>query len=293
MTGGQSFFDRAEIRDVMSYLRLIANGDDDLAFIRAVTTPRRGVGGATLEALGTYAAQRHRSLFETAFETGAEEHVSARHLEIVRKFGNFINSLEYRAVHEPAGALLNELLSTIGYEAWLLESCDVREAESKWKNVQDFVGWLSRKGEQDNKNLLELVQTIALINMLDKGGDEEVDAVQLATLHASKGLEFGHVFLVGVEEGMLPHQSSIDEDKVEEERRLMYVGVTRAQRSLTITYCERRRAAGEVRTVEPSRFINELGDGIKRSGKDAPPVTKDDAKARLANLRAMLGNKAA
>jgi ATP-dependent DNA helicase Rep len=125
--------------------------------------------------------------------------------------------------------------------------------------------------------------------MLDKGNEEEADAVQLATLHASKGLEFGHVFLVGGEEGLLPHQSSIDEDKIEEERRLMYVGVTRAQRSLTITACERRRFGGEIRSVEISRFVDELGDGTKRSGKDAEPVSKEEGKARFANLRAMLG----
>lgn len=287
MSGGQSFFDRAEIRDILSYLRLIANGDDDLAFIRAITTPRRGVGAATLEALGSYAASRHISLFAATFEEGITEHLSARQLETVQGFANFINKLEYRATREPAGRLLDELLATIGYEAWLLESCDVREAEMKSNNVRDFIGWLSRKGEEDDKNLLELTQTIALINMLDKGEDEEVDAVQLATLHASKGLEFPHVFLVGVEEGMLPHQSSIDEDKIEEERRLMYVGVTRAQRSLTITWCERRKSAGEMLTIEPSRFIEELGDGLRRSGKDAPPVTQAEGRARLANLAAM------
>lgn len=291
LSGGQSFFDRAEIRDILSYLRLIANSDDDLAFIRTITTPRRGIGAVTLETLGRYAAERHISLFAAAFEEGATQHLNARQLETVQTFANFINQIEFRAAREPAGRLLNELIAAIGYEAWLLESCDVREAESKSSNVRDFVDWLSRKGEQDNKTLIELTQTIALINMLDKGEAEEVDAVQLATLHASKGLEFPHVFLIGVEEGLLPHQSSIDEDKIEEERRLMYVGVTRAQRSLTMTWCERRKSAGEVRTIEPSRFIEELGEGVRHSGKDSPPVSKEEGKARLAQLAALFQKK--
>ncbi|GAB2904061.1 UvrD-helicase domain-containing protein [Uliginosibacterium flavum] len=291
ISGGQSFFDRAEIRDLMSYLRLISNGDDDLAFIRAVTTPRRGIGAATLEALGTYAGTRNVSLFAVSQEEGVAEHVAARQLEGVRSFGAYITALANRAHKEPAGVLLEDLLRSIGYEAWLMETCEVREAQSRWRNVRDFVDWLTRKGEQDNKTLHELVQTIALINLLDKGNEDEADAVQLATLHASKGLEFGHVFLVGVEEGLLPHQSSIDADTIEEERRLMYVGVTRAQRSLTITACERRRNGGEIRMVDISRFVEELGDGTKRVGKDDEPISKEEAKNKFANLRAMLGPK--
>ncbi|GAB4061885.1 UvrD-helicase domain-containing protein [Uliginosibacterium sediminicola] len=287
ISGGQSFFDRAEIKDITSYLRLMLNADDDLAFIRSITTPRRGIGAATLEALGSYAGQRHIGLFTAAFEEGAGEHVASRQLESVREFCNFINKLEYRALREPAAQVLEDLLRAIGYEAHLFESCELREAESKWSNVRDFVEWLGKKGEADGKNLLELAQTVALISMLNKG-DEATDAVQLATLHASKGLEFPHVFLVGVEEGMLPHQSSIDTDTIEEERRLMYVGVTRAQRSLTISYCERRKSGKEIRTVEPSRFIAELGDGLKHSGgKKAEPVSQEDALAKLAKLQAM------
>ncbi|MFT3734926.1 MAG: 3'-5' exonuclease [Rhodocyclaceae bacterium] len=291
MSGGQSFFERAEIKDITCYLRLLLNGDDDLAFIRAITTPRRGIGAGTLEALGNYAGTRQISLFAAAFEEGATEHVAARQLEGVREFGNFINNLEYRAQREPAGRVLEDLLRAIGYEAHLFEHCEQREAESKWSNVRDFVEWLSKKGEEDSKNLMELAQTVALISMLDKG-DEERDAVQLATLHASKGLEFPHVFLVGVEEGMLPHQSSIEGDAIEEERRLMYVGVTRAQRTLTISHCERRKSGKDVRTVEPSRFIAELGDGLKHSGgKKAEPVSQEDALAKLAKLQAMFAPK--
>ncbi len=290
ISGGQSFFDRAEIRDLISYLRLMANGDDDLAFIRAITTPRRGVGAATLEALGQYAGKRQVSLFAAAFEEGAASQLNARQLELVHGFGNFINRFADRAAREPVARLLDELLTAISYESWLMGSCDTREAETKWRNVCDFVGWLGRKGEEDGKTLIELTQTINLISMLDKS-DEDFDGVQLATLHASKGLEFGHVFLVGVEEGVLPHQSALDEGNIDEERRLMYVGITRAQRSLTITHCERRKSGGDTRLCEASRFIAEMGEGVTVAKKDDAPVTADEGRARIANLRAMLAAK--
>jgi ATP-dependent DNA helicase Rep len=157
--------------------------------------------------------------------------------------------------------------------------------------VRDFVGWLGKKGEEEGKSLLELTQSIALISMLDKDASEQ-DAVQLATLHASKGLEFGHVFLAGVEEGILPHRESQDDGKMEEERRLMYVGITRAQKSLHLSYCARRKLGKEVRHCEPSRFIEEMsGDGAdikKIGGKDAEP-TKEAGRAGLAAAMAVLG----
>ena len=291
MSGGQSFFDKAEIRDLIAWLRLLVNEDDDLAFIRAITTPRRGIGAATIEALGAYAGHRHSSLFAAVFEEGLTQHLNAKQLQGVQEFAAYINRLQYRAPREPAAQLLEDLLAAIRYEAWLFEHCDTREAESKWSNVRDFVGWLGRKGEEDGKNLLELTQTIALMSMLDKE-DPDFDGVQMATLHASKGLEFPHVFLVGVEEGLLPHQSSVDEDKVDEERRLMYVGITRAQRSLNLTWCERRKSGKEFRPCEPSRFIAEMGGDIRMNDrKTAQPVTKEEGKARLANLMAMFENR--
>jgi ATP-dependent DNA helicase Rep len=288
LSGGQSFFDRSEIKDLTSYLRLLANQDDDPGFIRAVTTPKRGIGGTTLEALGQAAGRRHQSLFAAAFAPGVENEVKAAQLAAVREFCQFINRMEWRAQKEPAGQVLDDLLRAIGYEAWLFESLEPREAEAKWANVRDFVQWLSAKGAEENKNLLELSQTVALISMLDKNEGEQ-DAVQLATLHAAKGLEFPHVFLVGIEEGVLPHRESVELGKVEEERRLMYVGITRAQRSLTVTYCERRKQGREIVTREPSRFIVEMGEDIQRSGLGAAPaVSKDEGRAKLAAFRALL-----
>ncbi|HTJ96150.1 MAG TPA: UvrD-helicase domain-containing protein [Rhodocyclaceae bacterium] len=291
LSGGQSFFDRTEIKDVISYLRLLANSDEDPAFIRAITTPKRGIGGATLEALGLYAGQRHISLFAAACEAGAEQHVSAKALASVREFCDFVNRMEWRAQKEPASVVLNDLLRAIGYETSLFETLEPKDAESKWANVTDFVGWLSKKGDEEGKSLIELTQTIALITMLDKQ-DQDMDAVQLATLHAAKGLEFRHVFLVGIEEGLLPHRESIAPEKLEEERRLMYVGITRARNSLNLTYCEKRKQGKEWRDCEPSRFIGEMGADIKLSNpKTTVSVSQEEGKAKLARFREMFAAK--
>jgi ATP-dependent DNA helicase Rep len=294
MSGGQSFFDKPEIKDVISYMRLLSNPDDDPAFIRAVTTPRRGVGAGTLEKLGTYAGQRQKSLFAAAAEEGFQHQVQAAQLEPLLDFCKVISHLQHRAIREPAGALAQELLQTIGYEAWLYDSEEPRPAETKWKNVQDMVGWLGKKGEEDGKTLVDLTQTIALITMLDGRDESDVDAVKLSTLHASKGLEYPHVFLIGIEEGILPHQESVDNGMIEEERRLMYVGITRAQRSLTLSYCVKRRRAGEWQFVDPSRFIAEIDEqDIRHFGRPGtePLVSRSEGRAKLANLSAMLGAK--
>ncbi|WP_442947212.1 UvrD-helicase domain-containing protein [Noviherbaspirillum sp.] len=299
ISGGQSFFDRAEIKDIVSYLRLIANGDDDPAFIRAVTTPRRGVGQSTLEALGAFAGQWQCSLFEAVFKGGIESKLADRQLHPLREFCNFINGLEARASKrgENAAALLDEMMKEINYEGYLYDAFDDRQAQSKWQNVIDFTTWLKEKGtggkdgSAEEKSLLELTQMVALMTMLE-GRDQEPDAVRMSTLHASKGLEFPHVFLVGVEEGILPHKGDPDAPadtmaaRIEEERRLMYVGITRAQRSLHITWCKKRKRARESVNCDISRFIKEM----KLDEGNAVP-TEEEAitpQNRLANLKALL-----
>ena len=290
VSGGTSFFDKSEIKDITAYLRLLANPDDDPAFIRAITTPKRGIGNATLEKLGSFAGVRQISLFEAAFEAEMEELLPQRQYEDLMIFCRFISRLEARAEKDPCGELLDELLRAINYEAWLYDSFEARQAESKWKNVDDFVGWLKRKAEADEKSLLDMVQTIALINMLE-GRDEAIDAVSLSTLHAAKGLEFPHVFIIGVEEDILPFRDS-DEKGIEEERRLMYVGITRAERSLQISYCKRRRKGRDWALCEPSRFLEEMPESeLVYAGThvDAQPVvSKDEGMDKLARLKAML-----
>lgn len=291
LSGGQSFFERAEIKDITAYLRLIANQDDDPAFIRAVTTPKRGIGAATLERLGAYAAQRHISLFAAIYEAGVRSHLADKQLDLLTEFGDFINRMAWRAEREPAGRLLEELLAAIRYEAWLYDSEDERAAKTKWGNVREFVDWLARKGEEDGKTLVELTQTVALMNLLDGRDDQAVDAVRLSTLHAAKGLEFPHVFLVGLEEGILPHRECLEGERLEEERRLMYVGITRAQRSLTLTWCTKRRKGGDVVPCEPSRFLAELDpEHVRHVGQEADAATsRQIGRSCLASLKAMLG----
>jgi ATP-dependent DNA helicase Rep len=293
VSGGTSFFERTEIKDLVAYLRLIANPDDDPAFIRAITTPRRGIGNQTLEKLASYAGTRNISLFEAAFESAMEQQLPVRQHEELQIFCKFINRIQERAAKEECTPVLNDLMSAIDYEAWLFDSHEPRQAESKWKNVSDFVGWINRKSAADEKNLLAMTQTIALMNLLESR-EEETDAVSLSTLHAAKGLEFGHVFMVGVEDGILPHERSETAEQIEEERRLMYVGITRAQRSLQISYCNKRRRGKEWHNCEASRFLKELPtDDVIFAGAvpegNAPEVSKDEGMAKLARLKAMLG----
>ncbi len=290
VSGGSSFFDKPEIKDITAYLRLIANPYDDPAFIRAITTPKRGIGNTTLEKLGGYAGTRHISLFEAAFEVQIIQLLPERQYEELMVFCNFINRLEQRADTAPCAELLDELLRAINYETWLYDCQEPRQAETKWKNVEDFTGWLKKKSEAEEKSLIDMVQTIALINMLD-GKDKEPDAVSLSTLHAAKGLEFPHVFIIGAEEDILPFRDS-DAKGIEEERRLMYVGVTRAERSLQISYCTRRRKGRDWALCEPSRFIEEMPQSelIYAGGHAdaAQVVSKDEGMGKLARLKAML-----
>lgn len=302
VSGGQSYFDKAEIKDIISYLRLVANQDDDPAFIRAITTPKRGVGQATLEVLGEFAGQWQCSLFEATFKGGLDAKLAAKQLRPLREFCNFILQLESRAANsnvsnDSAAQVLEDMMKEIDYEAYLYDSFDDRQAQSKWQNVSDFVNWLKEKGNggkegsDAEKSLLDLTQMVALMTMLD-GRDEQPDAVRMSTLHASKGLEFPHVFLIGVEEGILPHKGDPDAPfdtlgaRIEEERRLMYVGITRAQRSLHISWCKKRRRARENLHCEMSRFIKEM----KLDEGNAPPTELEiiTPQNRLANLKALL-----
>ncbi len=296
ISGGQSYFERAEIKDIVAYLRLIANDDDDPAFIRAVTTPKRGVGATTLERLGAIGGARHESLFAAVFADETRAAIAARQREILDAFCSMINHLRYRAAREPAARLLDELVTAIGYEDFLAASCERRQAEARWKSVRDFVGWLSAKGEADRKGLLELTQMIALITMLEGQEERAMDAVRLSTLHAAKGLEFPHVFLVGLEEGLLPHREPVASGNVDEERRLFYVGITRAQKSLHLSFCRRRRRAGAVVECQPSRFLGELAqDDLRWSGEALPADEaareKSAGSERLKQLKAMLAAK--
>ena len=251
------------------------------------------MGATSLERLSAIGQARGECLFAAVHSDEARATLPTRPREILESFCALINGLRFRAEREPAGRLLDELVAAIDYREYLMAAGERRQADARWQSVRDFVDWLARKGEADNRNLLELTQTIALITMLEGQEDADRDAVRLSTLHAAKGLEFPHVFIVGVEEGLLPHRETIAAGNVDEERRLFYVGVTRAQRSLHLSFCRRRKRAGGVSECHPSRFLAELAQEDLRWADTALPPDeaareKAAGSARLKSLKATL-----
>ncbi|MGO2167567.1 DNA helicase Rep [Pseudoalteromonas sp.] len=298
ISGGMSFFSRSEIKDMMAYLRLLVNQDDDNAFLRVVNTPRREIGTVTLEKLGTLANEKHVSLFATCFDNDLGYRLKGRGLNALNGFARWVVELSDNAVRGDTLEAVKDLIRQINYEAYLYESSpSAKAAEMRMKNVSELYRWITDMltGDADNPpmTLVEVVSKLTLRDMLERNEDEdESDAVQLLTLHASKGLEYPYVFMVGMEEGLLPHQVSIDEENVDEERRLAYVGITRAQQELTMTYAKIRRQFGETSQTELSRFVQELPqDDLEFENKKAPSSQSErmeKGQARVANLRAML-----
>ncbi|MGB4882363.1 MAG: 3'-5' exonuclease, partial [Neisseria sp.] len=275
-------------------IRLIANPDDDPAFLRAVTTPKRGVGDVTLGKLNQYARQNGYSLFQAASSMEALMELNPKNRESLQQFMSILHDIQQRAEQEDAGELINNLLNTIGYETHLLNNEEGKAGEIKWRNVQDLTGWLARKGKEDGKNIIEIAQTIALMTLLEGKDENENDAVKMSTLHASKGLEYPYVYLVGCEEGLFPHGDSVEAGNLEEERRLMYVGITRAKRQLTLTHCVKRKRQGTWQFPDPSRFIDEMPqDDLKILGRKGgePIVSKSEGRSKLADLSTMLDQK--
>ena len=306
VSGGTSFFDRAEIKDLCAWLRLLVNADDDPAFLRAVTTPKRGIGHQTLQQLGTFATQYRLSLFGALFSHSLPAAVSARAVHGLHEFGRYLNELAFRARHtqghEAARAFLQEWLQHIGYEQHLLDSEDSEKvAAARWGNVLDFCDWVAQRcgGQIDDsggsgaaltpKSLLEVAQTIALISTLSER-EQDADEVTLSTLHAAKGLEWPHVVMAGVNEGLLPFKPEDDgnaaalEGRIQEERRLMYVGITRAQHTLVVSWLKRRKKGRELVPGQPSRFIAEMA-------LDQATV-REDPREKLRALRAEFARRA-
>lgn len=293
ISGGQSFFDRMEVKDIMAYLKLMVNHDDDPSFLRIINTPRRQIGAATLEKIANYASSRETGLYSACNKIGLSAVLDHSACQRVQRFTDTMNELELLARTESPGRVTRQLLRKIDYPDWLIDtSKDRPSAERKQENVEELVSWIERLSEQEEIDLAEAVSRIALIDMLDNNDDEgSADMINLMTLHAAKGLEFPHVYLVGFEEGVLPHQTSIDEDNIEEERRLAYVGITRAQKHLTISHALKRRRYGKELACEPSRFLQELPREHLLFDDEIPQeVPRETGRANLEQLRAMLGN---
>ncbi len=341
VSGGQSFFDRAEIKDLCAWLRLWVNNDDDPAFLRSITTPKRGIGHTTLQNLGEFAGKYRLSLFESLFSPSLGSMLPAKAVGSLHEFGRYVNDLEFRARqtegYEAAHAFLLEWLKDIDYEKHLFDGEDSEKlAASRWSNVLDFCDWMAKRcgGEIDDlsgagplqaanapsggseakrsvgaisagvslesekKTLLEVAQTIALLSTISQR-EQDQNVVTLSTLHAAKGLEWPHVMLVGVTEGLLPFKLG-DEDnptgradgpmsegilqRLQEERRLMYVGITRAQRSLAVSWTRKRKKGREMIAAQPSRFIAEMA--LEKA------TTREDPREKLKALRAEFAQKA-
>ena len=301
ISGGTSFFSRAEIKDMMAYLRLVMNQDDDAAFLRIVNTPKREIGTATLEKLGSLAQEKHVSLFEAIFDFELIQRVTPKAYDALQKFARWIVELNDEIQRSEPERAVRSMLASLHYEEYLYEyATSPKAAEMQSKNVATLFDWVADmlKGDEFNEpmNLNQIVTRLTLRDMLERGEEEDdSDQVQLMTLHASKGLEFPHVFLIGMEEGILPHQTSIDEDNVEEERRLAYVGITRAQQNLWFSLCKERRQFGELIRPEPSRFLLELPENDLQWERDKPPLSAEQQQAKtqshIANLRAILRGK--
>ncbi len=315
VSGGQSFFDRAEIRDLCAWFRLWVNNDDDPAFLRAITTPKRGIGHQTLGQLGVFASQYKLSLFEALFSSSIQSALSSRAVAGLHEFGRQVNDLQYRAKHtvgaEDAKAFLMDWLKDLDYEKHLYDGEETEKAAAtRWTNVLEFCDWMAQRcgGQIDDaagvttsnetKTMLEVAQTISLLSTISER-EKDMDVVTLSTLHAAKGLEWPHVMLVGVTEGMLPFKLGDDEAhsgkadgpmsesilaRLEEERRLMYVGITRAQRSLAVSWTRKRKKGRDMVAAQPSRFIAEMA-----LNKD---TVREDPREKLRALRAEFAKKA-
>ncbi len=298
INGGNSFFDKAEIKDLMAYLRLLVNPDDNSAFLRIINTPRRQIGASTLEKLGAYAGQRDISLVAACGEMGLGEYLAERNLQRVREFSQWLDDMTRMAAREPVANVARRVLHETDYEAWLLEtSRDPVRTEKRMASLAELVEWLGKLAarEEMDGRLDRVLAHLSLMGILDRQADDDGgDQVQLMTLHAAKGLEFDHVFMVGMEEGLLPHQASIDAETIEEERRLCYVGITRARRSLTLSWAAHRRRAGDTVECEPSRFLAELptADVVWEDPTRPvdPEVRAAKGRAHLATLRDLLAN---
>jgi ATP-dependent DNA helicase Rep len=307
LTGGQSFFERAEIKDAMSYLKLLVNPDDDAAFLRVVNTPRREIGPTTIEKLGGYARERRSSLFAAARSIGIQSVIDNRAVDRLNRFCDWLDGIRAQPDRD-AIDVIRQVFEVIDYPSYLREQESTpKAADRRWQNVEEWLDWLAKisdtqveagaeGGDSATKmDLPALAQRMTLLGILDQQTREkDSNAVALLTLHAAKGLEFGHVFMAGMEEDILPHRDCIeDEARLAEERRLCFVGITRARLSLTFTLTKRRRRYGEWKDTEPSRFLDDIpadllqwqGEGIEQPKE----VSQAQGREHLAGIRAMLG----
>lgn len=294
MSGGQSWFSRTEVRDVFSYLKLLCNEADDAAFFRVINTPKRGIGEATLKKLNDYAKNQRKSLFACCDHLAMSEHLGNKSYETVYAFKQWMQGIKHRMKQGPMVSVLREFVEHSGYEAHLYEQYDTPiKAQKCMDNVWELIEWVGRMHEKEPEMALsEVINKMILIDILEQSDGKDSDTVQLMTLHASKGLEFPWVYLVGMEEELLPHRESIETDQIEEERRLAYVGITRAQKNVCLTLGRHRRRGGQIQVCTPSRFLEELPqDSLEwfgRAGERNEEKSNAIARSHLEGLKHLL-----
>lgn len=294
ISGGQSWFAKAEVKDVFAYLKLLCNELDDAAFLRVINTPKRGIGEVSLDALGHYAQGRGISLYAAADHLALTELITDKSRTALQHFKQWFEALKQQITSGPVIEHLKEMIEDSGYEAYLYEQCDTpAKAQKRMDNVWELIDWVGRLLAKNQEHTLgDVISKLILIDILEQSDEQDPQSVQLMTLHASKGLEFPYVYLVGMEEELLPHRVSIDEEQIEEERRLAYVGITRAQKGLCFTLANQRRRGGELQDCLPSRFLDELpSDHLEWFGKRVEACeerSKNLAKSHLAGLKNML-----
>lgn len=290
ITGGSSFFDQAEIKDFLAYLRILVNPSDDGALLRIINSPKREIGPATLEKLALYASKRQIPLLQACGEFGLTQVLEERACQRLQQFARWIERLAEQALRGEAMQAVRDCLEQSGYEHWLREQAnEPKAAERRIKNLLELIEWLERMPQD---SLAERVNRLTLYSILEQNSQEQPqDAVTLMTLHAAKGLEFPYVFLVGLEEDILPHRNSLDGGQIEEERRLMYVGITRARQRLVLSYAKQRKRYGDWEACSPSRFLEELPPDVLRREDEAPvspEARQERGRAHLANIRSIL-----
>jgi len=301
ISGGTSFFSRTEIKDMMAYLRLIVNPDDDNAFLRIINTPRRQIGTGTIEALSRYATERSINLLSACDEIGLQTLIPKKNLQRIRDFSGWLSRVRHCCHNGEPTAVLKEMIEDINYEGWLHQNASSpkvaeKRMENVWILLESIKTTLARDDDENKdgeEKINDAVTKLVLQDLLDRQEEEDLtDRVQLMTLHASKGLEFPHVFLTGMEDELLPHRNSIEDNNIEEERRLAYVGITRAQKTLNLTLAATRKQFGEKQATTPSRFIDELPQEdleLEGFGSATPEQIEKKGEETLSSLKGLFG----
>jgi len=292
ISGGQSWFGRSEIKDVLAYLKLVTNFQDDSAFLRAINTPKRGIGEQSLHALSEYAKMAGHSMLHCADHLAVQTKLTEKPAQQLQNFKQWLTEWAKILTQADWSEHLSNFFNNMGLEVyWYEDSDNPTQAQKKVARIQELFKWMQNLHQkQPTASLEDILHKLMLIDLLSDQGEADEGAIQLMTLHAAKGLEFPHVYLIGMEEGLLPHQHSLDEIALTEERRLAYVGITRAQKTLVFSYAQKRKRAGEWLVSTPSRFLQELPQDLMiwQGLQSSPEEAKRVAQSHLSSLKSLL-----